>query len=443
MGTSETDDPGKQTAVRQVMARGWVRCTPETPLSTVAAAMEERGAEVAVVAEAAGETGADPGPAGMGFVSTETILGMVAAGRGAGDPEVGTVATRPLPCVAADDTVEHARHRLEALGAARLGVTGRDGSLVGLVDRRSLERAAAALPPPPAVTLPEGELATLYTMAPLAILLTRFEDGCILEANPATRALLGYGPEEVTGLGLADLTPAEAQAEEALQHRRLRTHGRCGPYELELLRANGEQVPVLVNGVRVEASDGEPRAWYLLQDIAERKALERELAHRATHDPLTGAFNRIPFEERIDAEMERVARYATALGFLVIDIDHFKAINDTHGHDVGDRVLVEVARRLRDIIRGSDLLARWGGEEFVVLLPETDLFGALELGERLREAIADRSFEEAGTITVSIGVAQAVPGESVRRLFSRADAALYRAKAEGRNRVLPADLVAP
>jgi len=415
------------------MARGWVRCTPETPLSTVASVMQERGVDTVVVTEA---MDAEPG-----LITTDTILGEVAAG--AEERLAGEVAVRPLPCVTVEDTVEHARHRLKALGVERLGVTGREGGLVGLVDAAALDSAAATLPPPPAVTLPEGDLANLYAMVPLAVLLTRFDDGCILEANPATRALLGYGADELNGLCLREITPAEARGREARQHQRLRTHGRCGPYELELFRADGERVPVLVHGVRMEDEEGEPRAWYLLQDIAERKALEEELAHRATHDPLTGAFNRIPFEERIDAEMERVARYATALGFLVVDIDHFKAINDTHGHEVGDRVLVEVARRLREVIRGSDLLARWGGEEFVVLLPETDLFGALELGERLREAIAAEPCEEAGTVTVSIGVAQAVPGESVRRLFSRADAALYRAKAEGRDRVLPADLIAP
>lgn len=437
--------PDGQTTVRQVMARGWVRCAPQTPLSTVAAVMRDRSVDRVVITEPmeadAESSGADPGQAELGLITTGTILDEVAAGTE--DRTAGEVAIRPLPCVASEDTVEHARHRLKAVGVGHLGVTGRDGGLVGIVDAAALDGAAAALPPPPAVTLPEGNLANLYTMAPLSVLLTRFEDGCILEANPAARALLGYGADELNGLCLADILSAEGRKREARQHRRLHTHGRCGPYELELFRADGRRVPVLVHGVRVEGDGDEPRAWYLLQDITDRKALEEELAHRATHDPLTGAFNRIPFEERIDSEMERVARYASALGFLVIDIDHFKAINDTHGHDAGDRVLVEVAGRLRALLRGSDLLARWGGEEFVVLLPETDLFGALELGERLRQAIAAEPCDEAGTVTVSIGVAQAVPGESVRRLFSRADAALYRAKAEGRDRVLPADLIAP
>lgn len=440
MATSETADPGKPLTVRPIMARGWVRCAPEMPLSTVASAMRERGVDMVVVA---GEGDSSGAPVEPGLVTTDMILGEVAAGTLNGERPVGELAIRPLPCVAVEDTVEHARHRLKALGVERLGVTGREGELVGVVDAAALDRAASTLPPPPAVTLPEGELAHLYAMAPMAVMLTRFEDGCILEANPATRALLGYGAAELHGLCLPDITPTEERGREARQHQRLRTHGRCGPYELELLCASGERVPVLVSGVLVEDPEGEPRAWYLLQDIAERKALERELAHRATHDPLTGAYNRIPFEERIDAEMERVARYATALGFLVVDIDHFKAINDTHGHDAGDRVLVEIATRLRTVIRGSDLLARWGGEEFVILLPETDLFGALELGERLRDAVAAEPCDEAGTVTVSIGVAQAVPGESVRRLFSRADAALYRAKAEGRDRVLPADLITP
>jgi len=126
VATSETLEPGKPLTVRQVMARGWVRCTPETPLSTVASIMRECGVDRVVIAE--GDHG-EPG-----LVTTETILAEVAAGAVAGDRPAGEVAIRPLPCVAAEDTVEHARRRLTALGVERLGVTGADGEL----DRKSV-----------------------------------------------------------------------------------------------------------------------------------------------------------------------------------------------------------------------------------------------------------------------------------------------------------------
>ena len=167
----------------------------------------------------------------------------------------------------------------------------------------------------------------------------------------------------------------------------------------------------------------------------ELQELALKLEELATRDALTGAYNRRKLDEVVQAEIERTKRYGHPLSLLMLDADHFKQINDAFGHKAGDEVLVGLAQELRAGIRAVDVLARWGGEEFIVLCPSIDLGEAAELAERLRAGIAARRFGEAGRLTVSLGVAQHRPGEAAGELFGRADAALYRAKEGGRDRV--------
>lgn len=176
------------------------------------------------------------------------------------------------------------------------------------------------------------------------------------------------------------------------------------------------------------------------QVIETAKSENARLEVLAHTDPLTQVVNRRALFARIGAELDRVKRYESVMSVLMLDIDHFKDINDTHGHLVGDDVLREVAGLLQTAIRSVDVVARYGGEEFVVVLPETPLAGAVTFAERIRAQIEEHPFcPSVGplSITVSVGVA-AYPGEgvdSIEDLFARADDALYRAKAEGRNAV--------
>jgi len=165
------------------------------------------------------------------------------------------------------------------------------------------------------------------------------------------------------------------------------------------------------------------------------QAQAAKLEELATTDVLTGTFNRRKFNELILAEIERVRRYGHPLSLLVVDIDHFKRINDTHGHDAGDEVLIVLAGLIRTGIRATDSLARWGGEEFVVLSPEVSVEEAAGLAERLRRAAGTYAYSFVGSVTASIGVAQHRAGETPDELFARADEALYRAKEGGRDRV--------
>jgi two-component system cell cycle response regulator len=162
----------------------------------------------------------------------------------------------------------------------------------------------------------------------------------------------------------------------------------------------------------------------------------------AITDALTGLYNRRYMETHVGTLVEQAATRGKPLTVLVLDIDYFKSINDGHGHDAGDDVLREFALRIRKSIRGIDLACRYGGEEFVVVMPETDLAVATMVAERLRRRIASEPFliqkgARSVEVTISIGIAALGSGDNAASVLKRADQALYRAKRDGRNRVVP------
>jgi diguanylate cyclase (GGDEF)-like protein len=163
--------------------------------------------------------------------------------------------------------------------------------------------------------------------------------------------------------------------------------------------------------------------------------LRAELEHLATRDSLTNTLTRRYMDEACAIELERCQRTGQSLAFLIMDLDRFKAINDTHGHQMGDRVLVDFAAKVQGQLRRKELLGRFGGEEFVLVLPQTTLDEALKVAERIRIACIPGDHEIG--CTVSIGVTASLPqGDSLDKLLARADAALYEAKNAGRNRVV-------
>jgi diguanylate cyclase (GGDEF)-like protein len=163
--------------------------------------------------------------------------------------------------------------------------------------------------------------------------------------------------------------------------------------------------------------------------------LARNLGFQATTDPLTGLNNRLKFDQALASEILRSQRYKTPLSLVLFDVDHFKEVNDTYGHQIGDKVLIQLSRFMPGHIRNTDLVARWGGEEFVILVPGSDGQTAYQFADKLRDAIGQVQLEEVGTVTCSFGVAQYADGDTAETFISRADAALYRAKINGRNRV--------
>jgi diguanylate cyclase (GGDEF)-like protein len=168
--------------------------------------------------------------------------------------------------------------------------------------------------------------------------------------------------------------------------------------------------------------------------------LAQDMGVKATTDPLTGLHNRLKLESTLADEIARVNRYKTPLSLVMFDIDHFKQVNDTHGHPVGDKVLIQLSRFVPNLIRSNDLLTRWGGEEFLILVPGSDGAMAFQAAEKLREAISHVVFEAVGSVTCSFGVAQYAPGETAAEFIARADTVLYQAKAGGRNQVKLAPL---
>jgi diguanylate cyclase (GGDEF)-like protein len=161
----------------------------------------------------------------------------------------------------------------------------------------------------------------------------------------------------------------------------------------------------------------------------------RNLDTRATTDPLTGLYNRRKFDRSIATEILRVQRYGTPLSLIIYDVDHFKNINDTAGHQAGDNVLIKLTRFVAARVRDSDIQARWGGEEFVILCPGSTMPMASQLAGNLRDTIRTLAFDHARTVTCSFGVAQYVDGDTAESLLARADDALYQAKMNGRDRV--------
>jgi diguanylate cyclase (GGDEF)-like protein len=212
-------------------------------------------------------------------------------------------------------------------------------------------------------------------------------------------------------------------------------------------RRNGDEFWALLSARMIEF-EGEAALLAGISDVTEQKVLEERLRDLATKDELTGIYNRRHFIELAEIELSRSRRKTAPTSLAMLDIDHFKLVNDHFGHAVGDRALLEVARAMKETLRVSDISARIGGEEFVLLLPETTLEGALAVTERLRERIGRAEIPigdgRVARITVSAGVAELFATEGLDGLMKRADDALYLAKERGRDRsVVSGDLRPP
>ena len=178
---------------------------------------------------------------------------------------------------------------------------------------------------------------------------------------------------------------------------------------------------------------------YITIKRREAEGRAREIARRADTDALTGVLNRMGFNEAMARELGRARRYQQPLSIAILDIDHFKKVNDEFGHPVGDQVLVRTAKLLSSCVRESDTVARWGGEEFAVIAPMTAEEGAASLAEKLRSIMATTHLGPKESVTASFGVAEFRADDTLESLLQRADAALYRAKQSGRNQVCRAE----
>jgi two-component system cell cycle response regulator len=176
-------------------------------------------------------------------------------------------------------------------------------------------------------------------------------------------------------------------------------------------------------------------SWDRWRRSDELRRLNELLARQATTDPLTGIANRLKFNEALRSEIRRSMRYNVPLSLIMFDIDHFKTINDTYGHHSGDTVLRDLTKLVSKNVRINDEFARWGGEEFMIMVTNTSLPHAGKFAEKLRALINDLQWPWSTKVTCSFGVSQLTEDDTEDKLVQRVDAALYRAKANGRNRV--------
>jgi diguanylate cyclase (GGDEF)-like protein len=250
--------------------------------------------------------------------------------------------------------------------------------------------------------------------------------------------MLGYSREEMLELSVPDIDPFFPMEIWAEHWQELKLKGSLR-FETKHKARDGHCYPVEIVANYLEY-EGVEYNCALVRDISERKTFEAEFELRANTDYLTNVGNRQHFMEEAERELLRAARYGEPLSLLMLDIDFFKRINDAHGHAIGDEALKTLAETCRRTLREVDIIGRLGGEEFAVLLPETDLHTAAEAAERLRATIAQAHIPvEKGSpvsIAASIGVASLNAGNlTVDRLLNAADKALYEAKRAGRDRV--------
>lgn len=261
-------------------------------------------------------------------------------------------------------------------------------------------------------------------------------DHRILYVNKAFERILGHPSEDIVGRTpwpLYEGTESESSYAEitASLERHEPVHGR-----VTIRTRDGRLLHTLHTVTPNRADDsGARRNISTFHDITELVEAAEELRVRASTDALTGLRNRRAGESILRAQLRELPKSDRRLSVALCDIDHFKRINDTYGHAVGDRVLQQVAAQLDTLVRGGDVAVRWGGEEFLLIMPGATLDPAVGAAERVRAALEASPDAEVGAVTISIGVSEARPEDTVESLLERADQALYAAKANGRNRV--------
>jgi diguanylate cyclase (GGDEF)-like protein/PAS domain S-box-containing protein len=316
-----------------------------------------------------------------------------------------------------------------SLSASFFDYHGERAFVVGIHDVTTKHMAEAVL------RESEESLRTMLDTAPLPLVVIGLDDEVVRFSNQRAADMFEVPMHDLEGRRAPDfyINPDDRRA--FLEW--LRAEGRVGTFGAQLQSARGKPFWAMLSARNLTLR-GETVTMIAFVDVTEQKEVEARLREVSIRDPLTGIFNRRHFFEVASQLREIATRHGGPLSVAILDADHFKDVNDLHGHAAGDEALRALVRAARRTLRASDVLARYGGEEFVLLMPETDLEEAAKAAERMRAAIEAEPITAFGRtihLTVSIGVARVAGGESIESWLNRADAALYQAKNAGRNRV--------
>ena len=267
-------------------------------------------------------------------------------------------------------------------------------------------------------------------------------DGRYIACNKAFEDYIGRSRDQIIGATVYDIAPAELARVYEKADQELMARGGTQTYEANVRYADDTHHDVVFHKSVFFDADGEAEGISgTMLDITERKRLEQQLAIAASTDFLTGIDNLRTFYELANQEFKRFVRYGGDLALIVIDLDYFKEINDTHGHAAGDEALRLFVQAVKGTLREQDIFARAGGDEFRIMLPGTQVAGASLVAERIRLAVSQLCVESPhgrANLTISAGICACQPGdESLDDVTRRADEALYRAKDAGRNSVFP------
>ncbi|HEY9209119.1 MAG TPA: EAL domain-containing protein [Acidovorax sp.] len=265
------------------------------------------------------------------------------------------------------------------------------------------------------------------------------DTGTILKANPATELLTGYSPDELSGQSVSVFLPPHMRSKHNHLVKSFFLHPVSRPMgmvsQLQLLRKDGQSVPIDIALGHCTMDDRSAAVVYM-RDMTEVKRMQEDMHYQATHDGLTGLVNRWMFMQHFEQAIQRARRSGRMMALLLLDLDEFKDVNDSHGHAAGDQVLIEVARRLRSGLRAGDVIARLGGDEFTVLLPDVpSMDHVLQVALKLQRSLSARCQLKMGEVSLgaSIGIT-AFPedAQDSGTLMRFADMAMYAAKAHGR-----------
>lgn len=290
----------------------------------------------------------------------------------------------------------------------------------------------------------EASFEALFMNLPDPSFVVNRKYGIITLYNPAFKKIMKATNEQLAGLSQFDISPdfqehvgmtSAEYGKEIIDNLKL---GDSAFFEWTHKNIDGELFTVEVSVSYIKILDEEVylSCWRDLSLFKEQEKQLKELQNISNTDYLTGICNRRHFDELIHLEVTRSNRYNTKLSLIMLDIDHFKQVNDLFGHSIGDRALIELVNIIKNQKRETDIFARWGGEEFCLLIPNIDSRKAECLAEKYRNMVENHTFPEVGKLTISLGVTEYLRGEPIDSMLKKADKALYYAKNSGRNSVV-------